>query len=142
MKVFLDTSSLFKLYHREEGTDALMKLFENGDVETIYVAEITQVEFSSVVWKKCRNNELDENLAQLVLIKFQKDAKNFTFVPDNYLLRNIAQKLISTHWRIGLRTLDAIQLASALHVKDKTELFLTSDKLLSQIAGIEGFAAF
>jgi uncharacterized protein len=42
------------------------------------------------------------------------------------------------HWRKGLRTLDSIQLASALKVKNQIELFLTSDNLLSEISQIEG----
>jgi uncharacterized protein len=63
MKVFFDTSSLFKLYHKEDGTDELMSLFTNIGIEVIYLAEITKVEFSSAVWKKCRKNEIDENSA-------------------------------------------------------------------------------
>lgn len=31
MKIFLDTSSLFKLYHRESGTEELMNLFNEID---------------------------------------------------------------------------------------------------------------
>lgn len=54
MKVFFDTSSLFKLYHKEDGTDELMSLFTVTGIEAIYIAEITKIEFSSVVWKKCR----------------------------------------------------------------------------------------
>jgi predicted nucleic acid-binding protein len=77
MNVFIDTSSVFKLYHRESGTEELMSLFN-------------------------------------------------------------AKGLIGKHWRKGLRTLDSIQLASALKVKNQIELFLTSDNLLSEIALIEG----
>ena len=31
MKIFLDTSSLFKLYHIEDGTEQLMDLFITSD---------------------------------------------------------------------------------------------------------------
>ena len=140
MNVFFDTSSLFKLYHREEGTDELMELFDKVGIEILYLAEITKIEFSSVVWKKCRKNEIDENLAQLLLTKFEKDTVKFSFIQEDLLIRNSAQELIGTHWRIGLRTLDAIQLASALSNKDRIDLFLTSDNLLSQISEIEGFS--
>ena len=57
MNVFFDTSSLFKLYHRESGTEELMNLFNEIGIEVIYLAEITKVEFSSVVWKKCRKDK-------------------------------------------------------------------------------------
>jgi predicted nucleic acid-binding protein len=139
MNVFFDTSSLFKLYHREEGTDALMELFDSAGIEILYLAEITRVEFSSVVWKKCRKNEIDENLAKLLLVKFEKDAEKFTFIKEDSSLKISAQELIGKHWRMGLRTLDALQLTSALRVKHKINLFLTADNVLSQIAKTEGF---
>ena len=138
MNVFFDTSSLFKLYHRESGTEELMGLFGDPGIEVIYVAEITKVEFSSVVWKKCRKNEIDENLANQLIEKFEKDSAKFTFVPENKILRHMAKGLIGKHWRKGLRTLDSIQLASALKVKNQIELFLTSDNLLSEISQSEG----
>jgi len=140
MNFFVDTSSLFKLYHREEGTELLLELFEQEGVQVLYLAEITRIEFSSVVWKKCRKNEIDERVALLLLQKFDKDAEKFTFVTEDYLIRNSALELIGAHWRIGLRTLDAIQLASALHIKERIDLFLTADNLLSQISKIEGFS--
>ncbi|MCL4483816.1 MAG: type II toxin-antitoxin system VapC family toxin [Bacteroidetes bacterium] len=140
MNIFFDTSSLFKLYHREEGTDALIELFNKVGIEILYLAEITRIEFSSVVWKKCRKNEIDEGQAQLLIQKFEKDSVKFTFVPEGISLRRTAQELIGTHWKIGLRTLDAIQLASALSVKNKINLFSTADKLLSHISEIEGLS--
>ena len=138
MNVFIDTSSLFKLYHRESGTEELMSLFNDVGIEVIYLAEITKVEFSSAVWKKCRKNEIDERSASQLIEKFDKDSVKFNFVSEGQLLRQNAKGLIGKHWRKGLRTLDSIQLASALKVKNQIELFLTSDNLLSEIAQIEG----
>jgi predicted nucleic acid-binding protein len=137
MKVFLDTSSLFKLYHRENGTEELMNLFDTPGIEVIYLAMITKVEFCSAVWKKCRKNEIDERLASQLIEKFDKDSSKFNYVPENRLVRQNAKDLIGKHWRKGLRTLDSIQLASALKVKNKIELFLTADNLLSEISHIE-----
>ena len=138
MKVFLDTSSLFKLYHLENGTEELMKLFNEIGIEEIYLALITKIEFSSVVWKKCRKGEIDVGAANLLIEKFEKDSVKFNFVPERKRLRQNAKELIGTHWRKGLRTLDSIQLASALKVRNQIELFLTSDNLLSEIAKVEG----
>ncbi len=53
MNVFFDTSSLFKLYHKESGTEKLMDFFNNNQIDSLYLAEITQIEFSSAVWKIC-----------------------------------------------------------------------------------------
>ena len=139
MRIFFDTSSLFKLYHHEQGTDELMKMFNDVGVEAIYLAEITKIEFSSVVWKKCRKSEIDENLAKQLIGKFYIDSVKFSFVPEGNILRNKAKELIGKHWKDGLRTLDSIQLASALKVKNNIDLFLTSDKVLSEISHLEGF---
>ena len=86
MNVFFDTSSLFKLYHRENGTEELMILFNEIGIEAIYLAEITKIEFSSVVWKKCRKKEIDEKSASLLIEKFESDSVNFKYVPEGQLL--------------------------------------------------------
>ena len=91
MNVFFDTSSLFKLYHRESGTEELMSLFNEVGIEVIYLAEITKVEFSSTVWKKCRKNEIDERSASQLIEKFDKDSVKFNFVSEGQLLRQNAK---------------------------------------------------
>ena len=139
MKVFFDTSSLFKLYHKEDGTDELMRMFNEIGIDGIYLAEITKIEFSSVVWKKCRKNEIDENSARQLIESFERDSVKFSYIPEGHVLRHQALRLIGKHWKTGLRTLDSIQLASALKVKALIGLFLTSDKLLSEISQTEGF---
>ena len=141
MNVFFDTSSLFKLYHREIGTEELMSLFNEIGIETIFLAELTKLEFSSAVWKKCRKNEIDEALATQLIEKFDKDSVKFSFIPESQLLRQKAKGLIGKHWRKGLRTLDSIQLASAMKVKNQIDFFLTSDNLLSEISRIEGLTS-
>ncbi len=91
--------------------------------------------------KKCRKNEIDENSASQLIEKFVTDYVKYSYVTEGQALRQKAQGLIGKNWRKGLRTLDSIQLASALKVKDQIGLFLTSDKLLSEISQIEGLAA-
>jgi len=55
MRIFLDTSTLFKLYHRESGTVELEVLFTTEKITTIFLSEITKIEFASSIWKKVRN---------------------------------------------------------------------------------------
>ena len=38
MKIFLDTSSLFKLYHEEEGTEELEKVFSQAKITEIFLS--------------------------------------------------------------------------------------------------------
>jgi predicted nucleic acid-binding protein len=140
MKIFLDTSSLFKLYHIEEGTEQLMNLFKSNSIDKIYLADITKIEFDSVVWKKFRKKEIDETQVFKIIRNFEKDSNNFTFIRDDSQLRKLAKDLISKYGRDGLRTLDSIQFSSAIMVRNIVELFITSDLLLQKLFELEGLA--
>lgn len=137
MKIFLDTSSLFKLYHKESGTQELMGFLNKNTIEGIFLAELTEIEFSSVIWKKCRKEEIDEKTALTLIEAFEKDSENFNIVSESSEIRQLAKKMIRKYWKEGLRTLDSIQLASVLMIKDKVDFFFTSDNLLAEIANLE-----
>ena len=139
MNLFYDTSSLFKLYHKEEGTVELINFFTENSVNAIYLSEITDIEFSSAVWKKCRKKEIVEDVARMIIEKFELDSKNYRFIPYNSEIIKLAKNLIAKYWKNGLRTLDAVQLASALAVKNDIDRFFTADNLLAGIAQNEGF---
>jgi predicted nucleic acid-binding protein len=138
MNLFFDTSSLFKLYHKEEGTKELIDFFRSNQIDAIFLSEITGIEFSSAVWKKCRNMEISEEIANLLIEKFELDSANYRFVKQNDKTIMLAKNLIGKHWRTGLRTLDSVQLASVLIIKNDIDLFFTSDMILSEVATIEG----
>ncbi|MFA5819894.1 MAG: type II toxin-antitoxin system VapC family toxin [Bacteroidales bacterium] len=137
MKIFLNTSSLFKLYHKESGTQELMDFFNKNTIEGIFLAELTEIEFSSVIWKKCRKKEIDEKVALTLIEAFEKDSENFNFVSESTEIRQLAKKMIRKYWKEGLRTLGSIQLASVLMIRDKIDFFFTSDNLLAEIASFE-----
>ena len=138
MKVFFDTSSLFKLYHKESGTQELMDFFNNNSIETIYLAEIAKIEFSSTIWKKCRKKDLDETIAKKLIEKFHIDSIKYSYVPDTSRLKTLASELIAKYWKKGLRTLDSLQLASGLIVKNEIEYYFTSDNILKELSEAEG----
>ncbi|WPP53000.1 type II toxin-antitoxin system VapC family toxin [Catalinimonas niigatensis] len=138
MNVFFDTSSLFKLYHKESGTEELMDFFNNNQINALFLAEITRIEFASVVWKKCRKRDIDETLSKKLIDKFEFDSNKYSYVTDTPDLKSLAGKLIAKHWKEGLRTLDSIQLASALIVKEDIEFFFSADHLLLELAQTEG----
>ena len=140
MNLFFDTSSLFKLYHKEDGTEVLLNLFTTEKIDQIFIAEITIIEFSSAVWKKCRKNEIDVTTAKLLIERFDDDLSKYSFVVSNSHLLKSAKELIGKYWKNGLRTLDSIQLSSVLEVKSKVGLFLTSDNVLGEVATIEGLS--
>lgn len=138
MNVFFDTSSLFKLYQKEDGTDFILKLFETNNIRTIYLAEIALIEFNSVVWRKCKMSEISQEQAEILISKFEMDTANYTIISFNEVIRSRARNLISKHWKSGLRTLDSIQLSSVLDVKGNLDYFVCSDKILNQISILEG----
>lgn len=65
MRLFLDTSSLFMLYHEEEGSLAVERLFTDHKVTAVFLSELTKIEFASTVWKKVRTGAIDERQASL-----------------------------------------------------------------------------
>ena len=140
MNIFLDTSSLFKLYHKESGTEELEQLFINQKIAGVFLAEIAIIEFASVVWRKCRMKEIDFEKAKELLAAFENDKPKFRFIPDEGSVKDQAGSLITRHWNSGLRTLDSIQLASAIAEKNNLDLFLTSDLVLKELAEKEGFS--
>lgn len=80
MKIFLDTSSLIKLYHSEIGTDLLDKIFVDFVVNEIFLSDIAKVEFSSAIWKKVRTKDLTPNEASDIINSFNEDFGNYTFI--------------------------------------------------------------
>ena len=72
MNLFLDTSSLLKLYHKEEGTTELIK-FVTDKVENIYLSQIAKIEFNSAIWRKVRTKEFPEKKAKEVITYFEND---------------------------------------------------------------------
>lgn len=86
MKIFLDTSSMFKLYHQKEGTAALENIFIENSITQIFLSEISKIEFSSVLYKKVRTKEISENQAQISLSLFQDDFKQFHFISADSLV--------------------------------------------------------
>lgn len=137
MNIFIDTSSLFKLYHDEKGSEEMLSLFNEYEINTIYLSEITKIEFDSVVWKKFRKGELEENIVLKLIEIFEKDYIKYNFIKDTKEIKSNAKKLLKSYGKQGLRTLDSLQLSSCCAVKAETKLFVTSDKLLQKLFHLE-----
>lgn len=80
MKIFLDTSSLSKLYHHEKGTNELEQLFTTFSIDAIFLAEITKIEFASAIWKKVRTKEISQQQAKTTVALFESDCLKFSFI--------------------------------------------------------------
>ena len=133
MTIFLDTSSLIKLYFFEDGTIALENFISDNRIDFIFLSKISLLEFESALWKKVRTKELLEGEVKTALEAFDIDKNKFIFIPiTNSILKN-AQRLLSKYGLDGLRTLDSIQLSCCLEIKNKTDKYFNADKLLLSI---------
>lgn len=137
MNVFLDTSALFKLYHRESGTDEMDTFFKKQTATHLYISEVTIVEFCSATTKKLRMNEIDFERAYELISLLEADIENYKIVKVDGSLLNRAKKLVLQYNQVGLRALDAIQVASALVVDDITFVKTFDDKQ-STVMDLEG----
>jgi len=131
MIAFLDTSTLVKLYHKELNSSKIMVSL--GKIDNIYLSELSKIEFRSALWKKVRTKEIENNRAKTVISLFEADVDKFKWVNINSNLINKASNLLYRFGESGLRTLDSIQLATALTLKNRACLYYTEDKLLKKI---------
>ena len=138
MKIFLDTSSLFKLYHQETGTEELEKMFSQVKITHIYLSEITKVEFTSTVWKKVRTKEITKEQAELTLELFESDFTKYNFITTDSLILEQARNLTTNYGVEGLRTLDSIQLSTCMSLSKQVDAFFTADRLLKTLIETEG----
>ena len=138
MKIFLDTSTLIKLYFREEGTSKLDKIFTDNVVTEIFISEITKTEFFSAIYKKLRTKDLLQKNANDILDAFISDELKYNFILIDREIIGSSQRLIEKYGLKGLRSLDAIQLASALSVRNLADISISDDKLLNAFLISEG----
>jgi predicted nucleic acid-binding protein len=129
MIAFLDTSALVKLYHQEDGTTELLATIAN-DIDEIWLSDLAILEFRSALWKKVRTGEISKSDAINVVECFSQDQNKFRWVPLDRTITNRAVTLLMKYGGKGLRTLDSIQFAAALHLKPENPLCLTFDTLL------------
>lgn len=138
MNVFLDTSTLFKLYHREEESAELDILLDEHQIDHFYISEIALVEFCSAATRRFRMGEMNLEQMSGMIALFKEDCANYKIVEINSNLIDEAKMLTLRYKSEGLKTLDAIQLASAIAVKDIISVVKTNDGRLGKIIVLEG----
>lgn len=137
MIVFLDTSSLFILYYQEVDSFIIESVFADYKVTTVFLSEISKVEFAATVWKKVRRQDITELQAKVVIEAFEEDYAKYSFVQIDNIVIERAKSLITKYGREGLRSLDSIQLSTAVILNSKVNLFFSADKLLESFFELE-----
>jgi len=139
VNIFFDTSSLISLYHQEKETNKILGFLADNPGYNIYLSELTLVESYSAILKKVRIQHLTLAEAKKFLRVLDNDFKRFSFIPLDLSVLTSSQQLLVRYGLKGLRSLDAIQLASVISVKANIDLALTGDITLKQILTEEGF---
>jgi predicted nucleic acid-binding protein len=141
---FFDSSALAKLYHPETGTAAVERIIRDRS-NGILISRLTVVELPSVFAIKVRTKAITREDSSLLLRQFREDVvagKFQVFGLREKELRN-AEWLIERYAHdLRLRALDAIQIAVALTLKNQNSVghFVAADKVLCDVAAMEGFA--
>lgn len=131
--LFIDTSSLFKFYYPESGSDAVeARMAEAGRLS---ISELSRVEFLSIVARKVRMRDIDRKQYTRLMSAFDEDclSRTYAMIPVNGEVLDEARSLME---RLGLqsplRTLDSLQLACAM--RSGAEDFLCHDTRLAEMA--------
>ena len=134
-RYFLDTSVLVKLYHDEVGSDRLDELLDPDD--RLVVSALGQIEFLSAIFRKVRTGELKAETAEKVVSSFLLDWRLFEVIPVSDEVLEKSCMLIKDYGITpGLRTLDSVQLASAMvaTIADALDYFICADTRLCDVA--------
>ncbi|MDM8565069.1 type II toxin-antitoxin system VapC family toxin [Candidatus Halobeggiatoa sp. HSG11] len=127
--IYLDTSFIVPRYVEEESSQFVEQFLLTCN--EIAISYWTYVEFNSMLARRIRMDDLDENSANQIMAMFEHDMNSsfYILVPtiSDYKLASCFLQKPHT----GLRAGDALHLAIAHNNKIK---FYTFDKLLLQIA--------
>ena len=127
MNFFLDTSALVKLFHNEPGTDVVTQIIEHPTTE-IWLSDLARLEFTSALYRRFRNKELDEIRLHTSFINFEKQFNDFRLEPLNRLVIDEARLLLKKYGKVhGLRTLDALHLGTFSLISEQGWCFVTAD---------------
>ena len=137
MICFLDTSALVKLFHEEEGSEQIVSLFKRGT--QIWVSDLARLEIMSALYRRFRNHELDELRLQTAVQAIEAQLQNVTIEPITRITMDEALMLLKLHGKNhGLRTLDALHLATFNLISESNWYFVTADHNLMVAANALG----
>jgi uncharacterized protein len=112
---FLDTSALAKRYLTDKGSNRMRRLLERRD-DGFYQGYLTPLEIASALYRRLRSQDISQDELSILLRAYIAHShQDYILIPYSDALIDRASALVARH---VLRALDAIQLASALELKD------------------------
>ena len=136
--VYMDTSSLVKLYVQEEGSTAVASQLEAA--EALATSVVAYPEAQAAFSRRYREGSYSNAGFQRIKDAFERDWPHFAAVLVTMELAKAAGDLTEKH---HLRGFDAIHLASALTLKNRLKtppIFSCFDHHLNDAAEAEGFS--
>jgi predicted nucleic acid-binding protein len=134
MILYLDTSSLVKLYLDEVNSETVHRWAQEAEV--LATSRVAYPETLAALARRWREGDLDDESFQRVKVTFQEQWPAFAILDLN---ETAAGELAITH---ALRGFDAIHLAAALDLRREAEdtlvAFTAFDGRLAQAARVEG----
>ena len=112
MILYLDTSSLIKIYIREDGSEDVESLA--GQASVVATSVIAYPEARSALARLLREGTLEAEQYQLLIESLDEDLDRFLLLGVTEDVWRHAGELAETH---GLRGFDSLHLASALRLR-------------------------
>lgn len=116
MILYLDTSSLLKLYVREEGTEEVTEAV--GRAEVVATSAVAFAETRSAFARLAREGQLTPEELGSLREDFHRDWERFLEIPVQPSVYRRAGDLAEEH---ALRGFDSLHLASFLELRDQPE---------------------
>jgi predicted nucleic acid-binding protein len=133
---YFDTSALIKKYIEEEGSEEVVRRWNNSDL--MAVSSVAYAEFFSAINRKRREGTLSEEEYLSAIQDFKSDWETLVMIEVTIHLNQFIEDLTSSY---PLRGFDAVHLASALYFQQFEEeqlCFICADRRLNDAAQQEG----
>lgn len=132
MNILCDTSALIKKYIIETGSEKFDALMNEAD--NVYISAITEIETISTFKRLLIEHAIDREDYGLLIDEFEFDCQYYSIIPFNDQIVKNAILSIDTY---QLKTLDSIQLGTAIFIKDEIDYFVVCDEKLIKAASKE-----
>jgi predicted nucleic acid-binding protein len=139
---FLEATAFAKLFVRESGTDALIRLMESVEDNRKLISAATPLEVYAAIRRRERAGHITAEASATALEMLRIESARMVQQPLNPGVLEAARQLLD---RTALRWPDALQLGAALSARDMFPstgiTFVSALMHLREVAEAEGFAA-
>lgn len=140
MIYYFDTSAIVKIYHPERDSEAVRRLYDSA-ADQILISNLSITETFSAFHRKTRDQIIALPEFRIIMRKFFSDIRRRRFLITPLDDRHIELSMGIIERR-GLRTLDALHLASALALRPLEITFVCADTDLLSAASEEGMTCW